>query len=66
MPGWVDVSQQDAAERLDQDATQYDEVNPGAMVEAAKKIAGMWRKMAQLIRSEFNIAIHTDCAVVIL
>ena len=26
------------------------------MVEAAKKVANMWMKMAQLIRSEFNIS----------
>ena len=42
---------QDAAEKLEQDATEYEDC-PGPMVEAAKKIASMWMKMAQHIRSE--------------
>ena len=41
---------QEAAERLNQDASQYNEEGPGPMVETAKKIASMWMKMAQLIR----------------
>ena len=41
---------QDAAEKLGEDATQYDKESSGPMVEAAKKIASMWTKMAQLLR----------------
>ena len=44
---------QDSAERLDEDVIQFEE-SPGSIVEAAKKIAGMWRKMAHLIRSELS------------
>ena len=62
----IHVCHQDAAEKLDEDATQYyeEESQPGAIAEAAKKIASMWKKMAQLIRSKFNIILFTlDCAV---
>ena len=46
-----------AAEKLDEDASRYDEENrPGAVVEAAKKIANMWMKMAQLLRSESTVS----------
>ena len=45
---------QDSAERLGQDVIQYEE-SPGSIVEPANKIASMWRKMAQLIRSELSI-----------
>ena len=42
---------QDAAEKLDEDATQCGvEDLLGPMVEAAKKIANKWKKIAQLIR----------------
>ena len=41
---------QDSAERLGQDVIQYEE-SLGSIAEAAKNIASMWRKMAQLIRS---------------
>ena len=44
---------QDAAERLDKDATEKKDT-PAPMVGAAKKIASMWMEMAQLIKSEFN------------
>ena len=44
---------QDSAERLDQDTIQYEET-PGSVVKAAKNIASMWMKMAQLIRSELT------------
>ena len=44
---------QDAAEKLSKDVSGRDEDNAGPMVEAAKSIASMWMKMAQLIRSEF-------------
>ena len=54
---------QDAAEKLGEDATKYVD-NPEAMVKAAKKIASMWMKMAQLIRSEVDILLH--CAGIIL
>jgi hypothetical protein len=43
-----------SAEKLGQDTIQYEE-SPGAIVEAAKKIASMWMQMAQLIRSELSI-----------
>ena len=49
---------QDSAERLGQNVIQYEE-SPGSIVEPAKKIASMWRKMAQLIRSELSILICT-------
>ena len=45
---------QDSAERLGQDVIQYEE-SPGSIVEAAKNIASMWKKMAQLIRSGLSI-----------
>ena len=48
---------QAAAERLDKDAAQCDS-NPGPMVEAAKKIASMWKKMGELIMSGSSIASH--------
>ena len=41
---------QDAADKLDEDATQYDKESSGPMVEATLKIASMWIKMAQLLR----------------
>ena len=44
---------QDSAERLGQDIIQYEE-SLGSIVEAAKSIASMWRKMAHLIRSELS------------
>ena len=47
---------QDSAERLGKDVIQYEE-SPGSIVEPAKEIASMWRKMAQLIRSELSISI---------
>ena len=50
---------QDAAEKLGEDAGQYDKENPGAMVEIAKKIARMWMKMAQLLR--FTVSSETSC-----
>ena len=40
---------QDAAEKLGEDVAQFKD-NLGPIVEAAKKIARMWMKMAQLIR----------------
>ena len=49
---------QDSAERLGQDIIQY-ENSLGSMVEAAKNIVSMWKKMAQLIRSELSILICT-------
>ena len=47
---------QDSAERLGQDVIQYEE-SLGSIVEAAKNIAIMWKKMAQLIRSGLSIII---------
>ena len=44
---------QDAAEKLGEDATQHKHT-PVPMVEATKRIANMWMKMAQLLRSEVN------------
>lgn len=37
-----------AAERLDRDTAQYEDC-PGPLVEAAKQIASMWKKMGELI-----------------
>ena len=51
---------QDAAEKLGEDAGRYNKENPGAMVEAAKKIANKWTEMAQLLRSESTSYISTD------
>jgi hypothetical protein len=45
-----------SAEKLGQNAIQYEE-SPRSIVEAAKKIASMWMKMAQLIRSDLSILI---------
>ena len=46
-----------AAEKLDEDASRYDEENgQGAVVEAANKITNMWIKMAQLLRSESTVS----------
>ena len=44
-----------AAEKLDEEATQYDEDSLGPIVEAAKKTASMWLEMARLLRLEFHI-----------
>lgn len=41
---------QDAAEKLGEDITRFED-NSGPMMEAAKKIANMWMKMAELIKS---------------
>ena len=49
---------QDSAERLSQDTIQYEE-SPGLIVEASKKIASMWMKMAELLRSELCTLICT-------
>ena len=43
---------QDSAERLGQIVIQYEE-SPGSIVEAINKIASMWKKMAQLMRSHW-------------
>ena len=55
-----------AAEKLDKDAVQCDVKTPGAIVETAKKIASMWAKMAQLLRSGFTVIADTEMSQLLL
>lgn len=50
MHDWLIKLLQKAANKLEEAATQWED-NP--MVEAAKRMAGMWMKMAKLIRSDY-------------